>query len=114
MEDRHDGLVDEEPSLDSCEASTVLLQKRLLTAVMTGGASKSTCKIGASAIERTVEDKIDRLHKTLTRDKIEAPQGEHEMQFNFTLEEYCGLEVRLARLDALASVSWRAVKCGGK
>ena len=99
MEDRHDGLGDEEPFSE--EAG---LQQRLLMAVMTGGASKSTCKIGASAIERTVEDKIDRLHKTLTRDKIEAPQGEHEMQFNFTLEEYCGLEVRLARLDALASV----------
>jgi len=80
------------------------LQQRLLAAVMTGGASKSVCKMGASAIERAADDKIDRLHKTLTRDKIDVPQGEHEMQFNFTLEEYCGLEVRLVRLDALASV----------
>ena len=104
IEARHDGLVDEEPYLESCEGSTVLLQKRLLTAVMTGGASKSACKMRASAIERAVDDKVDRLHNTLMRDKIEAPQGEHEMQFNFTLEEYCGLEVRLARLDALASV----------
>ena len=99
LDDQQDQHMEERPTSE--EAG---LQKRLLVAVMTGGASKSACKMGASAIERAVDDKIDRLHKTLTRDKIEAPQGEHEMQFNFTLEEYCGLEVRLARLDALASV----------
>ena len=97
--DRHTALMDKQPTSE--EAG---LQKRLMTAVMTGGASKFACKMGASAIERAVDDKIDRLHKTLTSDKIDAPRGEHEMQFNFTLEEYCGLEVRLARLDALASV----------
>ena len=78
------------------------LKSKLIAAVMTGGlwdGSKARAK--TTTEERIMDDKIDRLHRDLVRSKLPNPDHDFGRQYNFTLEEYCGLEVRLVRIELL-------------
>ena len=105
---------DEEPVLSVASLS---VKDRLMAGIMTGGmALVKGSKAYKTLEERQMEDKIDRLHRELVRNKAAYPRNEFEVQLNYAMEEYCGLEVRLVRLEtlvyigALSNVEVRALK----
>jgi hypothetical protein len=95
-DDEDDEEKDEEPALD---AASLSVKGRLMAAVMTG--SVGVAKGSKTLEERQMEDRVDRLHRELVRNKVSGPKNDFETQLNYTMEEYCGLEVRLVRLETL-------------
>ena len=98
-EDEEDDEKDEEPALDPASLS---VKGRLMAAIMTG--SVGVAKGSKTLEERLMEDKVDRFHRELVRNKLSHPKNDFEIQLNYTMEEYCGLEVRLVRLETLCHI----------
>lgn len=92
----------EEPALSAASRS---VKGRLMAGIMSGGmASLKGSKYYKTLEERQMEDRIDRLHRELVRNKALYPRNEFEVQLNYAMEEYCGLEVRLVRLETVVFI----------
>jgi len=100
-------LEDEDYEMEEAEEviannTQVSLKSRMIAAVMSGGLwDGSRAKSRTTTEERMMDDKIDRLQRELLRNKLPNPDHDFARQYNFTLEEYCGLEVRLVRIELL-------------
>lgn len=97
---------DEEKEEDlALDAASLSVKSRLMAGIMTGGmASVKGSKAYKTLEERQMEDKIDRLHRELVRNKLACPRNDFEVQLNYAMEEYCGLEVKLVRLETLCYI----------
>ena len=95
----------DEETEEPLSAVSLSVKGRLMAGIMTGGmASVKGSKAYKPLEGMQMEDRIDRLHSEPIRNKLSYPKNDFEVQLNYTMEEYCGLEVWLVRLETLCHI----------